>query len=139
MRLEFEGALRSSRIEDPITALNRRLNDQEIWEYEVNYRYDVPDTPYAFGFQLEQDRNSLFRRLDETFDVRVSAPETRLFAEHKTLLGMTVRIEAQNLLNETIIRDRVIFDGDRTGEIIELQNFRRKRGRRISIELSDTF
>lgn len=139
MRLELEGALRSSRIEDPLTALNRRLNDQEIWEYEINYRYDVPDTPYAFGFQIEQDRNSLFRRLDETFDARFSAPETRLFAEHKTLLGMTVRLEAQNLLNESIIRDRVIFDGDRTGDIIELQNFRRQRGRRISLELSDTF
>ena len=139
MRLELEGALRDSEIDDPLTGITRRVNDTEIWEWEVDLRYDVPDTPYAFGGGLEQDRESPFLRLDQSFDGYFDRPESYLFAEHKSLFGMTVRLFAQGLLNEKILRPRIIYDGDRTGDIIEIQNFERARGRRISLELSDTF
>jgi len=139
MRLELEGALRESDIDDPLTGLSRRINNTEIWEWEVDVRYDVPNTPYAFGGGLELDRNSPFLRLDQSFDAFYNRPESYLFAEHKTLFGLNVRLFAQGLLNEKIRRPRIIYDGDRTGDILEIQNFKRGRGRRISLEISDTF
>lgn len=139
MRLELDGALRSSDIDDPVTGLSSRLNNQEIWDYKLRYRYDMPGTPYAFGLEFEQDRNSIFRRLDQTFDGRLNLPESKIFAEHKTLWGMTVRLVGQNLLNEKVVRPRIIFEGDRSGPVSQIQYFERERGRRISLELSDTF
>ncbi len=139
MRLELEGALRDSDIDDPLTGLSRQINDTEIWEWEVDLRYDVPSTPYAFGGGLELDRNSPFLRLDQSFDTFYNRPESYLFAEHKTLFGLNIRLVAQGLLNEKIRRPRIIYNGDRTGDILEIQNFKRGRGRRISLEISDTF
>lgn len=139
MRLELAGALRDSRIDDPITDGKSRLNDQEIWEYDVSLRYDIPQTPYAIGAEFENDQFSIFRRLDQTFNTQLNLPESRIFAEHKELLGMTVRLVGQNIFNEKILRERVIFASDRNGNISEIQNFERQRGRRISIEISDTF
>ncbi len=139
LRIEFEGALRDSDIDDPLTGLSRQINDTEIWEYEIDVRYDMPNTPYAFGGGVERDRDSPFLRLDQSFDGYRNRPESYLFAEHKSLFGMTVRITAQGLFNEKIIRDRLIYEGDRRGDIVEIQNFERARGRRISLELSDTF
>jgi len=139
LRLELEGALRESEIDDPLTGLSRRINDTEIWEWEVDMRYDVPNTPYAFGGGLELDRESPFLRLDQSFNGYYNRPESYLFAEHKTLFGMNIKVVAQGLLNEKIRRPRIIYDGDRTGDILEIQNFKRGRGRRISLEISDTF
>ena len=139
MRLELSGVLRESEIDDPVTLLSRRINQTEIWEWEVDYRYDVPNTPYALGFEIERDRDSPFFRLDESTFVRRDRPETSAFIEHKSILGMTARIVFQGLLDEKILRTRSLFDPDRTGSLVEIQNFERQRGRRISLEISDTF
>ncbi len=139
MRLELSGVLRESEIDDPVTFLSRRINDTEIWEWEVDFRYDVPDTPYALGFEIERDRDSPFFRLDESSFARVDRPEASAFIEHKSVFGITARILFQGILDEKILRTRSLFEPDRTGSIIEVQKFERARGRRVSLEISNTF
>ena len=139
MRLELEGGISDSEIDDPVTGQVRQINDTEIWSWRAEYRYDIPNTPYAFGARLRQRRESPFLRLDQSFDGRRDRPSGRIFAEHKNLLGLNWRVSVQNVLGEKIVRPRVIFDGDRNGEIIELQNFERERGPRLSLQISDTF
>lgn len=139
MRLELEGSLSESEIDDPLTGLPRRLSRTEIWDWEVKYRWDIVGTPYAIGAELEQNRRSPFLRLDQITEGRRDRPDTSIFFDHKDLAGMRFRLVLQNVLNEKIIRPRTIFDGDRLGPIAELQRFERRRGRRLSIRLSDTF
>ena len=139
MRLELEGELGDSKIEDPVTGEQRRINRTDIWSWEVNWRWDIPRTFYAMGLNFEHDRESPFFRLDQTFDTRIDKPFGFAFVEHKNLLGMQVRLYAQNLLNNNIIRPRDIYEIDRNGPLIERQNFSRSRGRRIGIRFSDTF
>lgn len=139
MRLELSGVLRESEIDDPITLLSRRINQTEIWEWEVDYRYDIPSTAYAIGFGLERDRDSPFFRLDESSFTRFDRPESYAFVEHKTFFGMTARIVFQGLLDEKVLRTRALFTPDRNGSITEIQEFERGRGRRLSFEISDTF
>ena len=139
MRLELSGALRESEIDDPVTLLSRRINQSEIWEWEVEFRYDMPNTPYALGFEFERERNSPFFRLDESTFARRDRPESSAFIEHKSILGLTARLRLQNLLGEKILRTRNLYEPDRNGSLIEIQNFERSRGRRVSFEISDTF
>ena len=139
MRLELSGVLRESEIDDPVTLLSRRINQTEIWEWEVDFRYDVPNKPYALGFGFERDRDSPFFRLDESTFARVDRPGSSAFIEHKSIFGITARVVVQGLLDEKILRTRNLFDPDRTGSLVEIQNFERQRGRRISFEISDTF
>lgn len=139
MRLELEGGISDSEIDDPVTGLVRQINDTEIWSWRAEYRYDLPNTPYAVGGRLEQRRESPFLRLDQSFDGRRDRPSSRVYFEHKNLLGLNWQVSVQNVLGEKIIRPRIIFDGDRNGEIIEVQNFERERGPRLSVQVSDTF
>ena len=139
MRLELNGVVRESEIDDPLTLMPRRINQTEIWEWEVDFRYDVPSTPYALGFNFESDRDSPFFRLDESSFARMDRPESFAFIEHKTFLGMTARLTFQGILDEKILRTRSLFSPDRNGSIFEIQEFERKRGRRVSLEFLDTF
>jgi len=139
MRLELNGVVRESEIDDPLTLMPRRINQTEIWEWEVDFRYDVPSTPYALGFNFESDRDSPFFRLDESSFARMDRPESFAFIEHKTFLGMTARLTFQGILDEKILRTRSLFSPDRNGNIFEIQEFERKRGRRVSLEFLDTF
>ncbi|WP_371397711.1 TonB-dependent receptor plug domain-containing protein [Fretibacter rubidus] len=139
MRIEAEGSLADSEIDDPLSGLARRINDTEIWSWELNYRWDIANTPYAIGGELEQRRESPFLRLDQTFDGRRDRPSSFAFIEHKDFYGFQLTLLMQNVLKERIIRPRVIFETDRLGPIAEIQDFDRRRGRRISIQISDTF
>jgi len=139
MRLELEGSLAESEIDDPITNIRRRVNDTELWSWEVNWRWDIPETAYAMGVNFEHDRESIFFRLDQTFAGRLDKPSTFAFIEHKDLLGLQVRLFTQNILDNNIVRPREIFEGDRSGPLIERQFFSRSRGRRIGFRISDTF
>lgn len=139
MRLEMEGGLTDSEIDDPLTGSSRRINDTDLWFYEIDYRWDIPGSPYAIGAEIEHDRESPFLRLDQTFDGRIDSPFVTAFVTHKTLLGMQVSVVAQNILDNTIVRDREIFAPDRLGTLLQAERFDRQRGRRISLTLSDTF
>ncbi len=138
-RLELEGALRDSQIDDPITTLTRRINNTNIWDYEIELRRDIPNTPYAWSLELDQNRQSPFFRLDQSFDVHLDRPSMQFTVSHKDFLGMRLDLTLQNILKFNIERPRIIFDGDRNGNILEIQNFSRSRGRRISLVISDTF
>jgi len=48
-------------------------------------------------------------------------------------------LKAQNLLDFEFERERLIFDGDRLGDLTRRELTNRTRGRRISIEVTDTF
>ena len=139
MRIELEGSLSDSEIDDPVTGLKRRINNTEIWDWSADFRYDIPRSPYAIGGRLRHMRESPFLRLDQTFDGRGDRPRSFLFLDHKNLFGMNWRMSIQNILGQKIVQPRVIFDGDRNGDILEVQFFERERGPRFSLEVSDTF
>jgi len=59
--------------------------------------------------------------------------------KHKDVFGMRLDIFFQNFIRRRIERERLIFDGDRTGDLIGGEFFSRQRGRRMGFSLSDTF
>jgi len=139
MRIEFEGGLRRSRIDDPITGEGRRINRTRLWDYDVTLRHDIPNTPYAWVVSVEQDRRSPFFRINESLNANRFRPQLNLTLTHKNIFGMTLDIRLQNILKQRIIRSRDIFIGDRSGRLDQSEEFDRRRGHRLSLILSDTF
>lgn len=139
MRLEAEAEVNDSRIEDPLTLENRTVNNTTLWEYDIELRHDIPNTPYAWEFEIEQSRGSRFFRLDNVFETRFLRPEARLTFVHKTFLGMQWSVSASNLFNFRSNRERTIFSPNRLGDIVQTETFDRQRGRRLSISVNDTF
>ena len=138
-RLQIGAGARDSNIEDPLTGETRKINQTMNYYYNATLRHDIPKTDYAWFVFAELDEQSPFFRLDQVTDVRRDKPTIEVGVEHKNFLGMRLKLQAENLLNWDVIRDRDIYDTDRLGTVIQREQFRRSRGRRFSIELSDTF
>ena len=139
MRLQLGGSLSDSEIDDPVTGQSRKINDTEEWEYNFDLTHDIPNTDWAWGLGFRQFQNSEFFRIDQIFQPRFERPFSRFDIIHKNVLGMRVQVSFTNFLNLERTQDRFIFDLNRTGDLIEIQEQGRRRGRRIGLTISDTF
>ncbi len=139
MRIEGTGSLQDSSIEDPVTLENRRLNQTDLYYYYLSLRHDIPNTPWAWGANFEQSRESPFFRRDEIRDITFDLPFIDYYITHKNVLGMTVSLKLQNTPHWTLDRERLVYDGDRNSDLVRREFVSRSRGNRISLEISDTF
>lgn len=139
MRIEANGGYQDTRIDDPVTGLSRRFNASSIWSYFAKIQHDIPNTPYAWEVSIEDRDVSKFFRLDQSFGRTFDKPFMAVFLTHKDLFGLNLRVGLQNGLDRAFSRERVIFAPNRTGVVTDIETFRRKRGRRISLIISDTF
>lgn len=139
VRLEFEGEVGDSRIEDPVTGENRRINNNLIWSYRFDLRHDIPNTPYGWEVFIRNDRRSELFRLDQSFLTRNERPFLGASLIHKDIFGIQAELRVTNLLNFIQTRERLIFDGDRNGLLETSEFFARQQGRRVSLTLSNTF
>lgn len=141
LRLEMQGGVGESRIDDPLTGERRQINFNTEYYYQLSARYDIPDSDIALTSSLKNDQQSPFFRLDEEREVRVDKPYLSIGLIHKNVFGMQVSIKGTNLLDNRIIQERQRYLGPdrRLGALTRIERFGRDRGRRLSIVLSDTF
>jgi hypothetical protein len=141
LRLEMDGGIGDSRIDDPLTGASRQVNFNEEYRYSLFARYDIPQSNWAITSQIDNDESSPFYRLDEVRTVDVRKPFLSLGIIHKNFFGMQLSVTGTNLLDNTVIqeRDRYLGADRRLGPLSRIERFERERGRRLSIVLSDTF
>ena len=139
LRLTAEGTLADGSIEDVVTLEDRSLSGDLLWEYKLEARWDIQDTPYAIETEIEQGRFSDRFRIDERTDDVFRRPEFEASLIHKNLFGMQWAAKLQNILDFEFRRERFIFDETRNGDLIQRELTRRQRGQRFSIEVTDTF
>jgi len=139
MRLELEGLMQSSSIDDPVTNVRRTLNDVIKWNYEIELTHDIPNSNWAWGVEFEQFKQDPFFRRDQTFEATFANPFNIFRVTHKDVFGMRLDVFFQNFWEFNVQQERLIFSPDRTGDLIERQFFSRARGKRVGFEISDTF
>jgi len=139
MRLELEGLLQTSSIEDPVTLVNRQINDSFKWRYEIGLSHDIPNSNWAWGVDLEHFQQATFFRRDQSFEAKFANPFNIVRVTHKDVFGMRLDVFFQNFLDFNVQQERLIYSPDRSGELVERQFFSRKRGKRVGFEISDTF
>ena len=139
LRLELRGGVNDSTIDDPVTGLSRKINQTTNWYYDINLTHDIPDSPWAYGIGIEQaDRSTFFRR-DQSFRTRFVGPENIVRLTHKDVFGVRLDVFFQNFVPFKTQRERLIYEGDRLGDIVRRETFSRQRGRRMGFKISDTF
>lgn len=139
LRFELEGGLEDSSIDDPVTGRSRKINDTTVWNYELDITHDIPDTNWAWGLNLRRFKQSTFFRLDQSFEATFQAPSNTASVTYKDVFGMRMDVFFQNFLQNRVERERLIYNGDRTGELIGGELFSRERGKRMGLRLSGTF
>lgn len=139
LRLELEGGLEDSSIDDPITGVSRNISDTVVWTYDVEISHDIPNSNWAWGLELSQFKQSEFFGIDETFEATFVNPRNIARLTHKDVFGMRMDIFFQNFIQRRVERERFTYDGDRAGAFTGGEFFSRERGKRMGLRLSDTF
>ena len=139
LRLELSGGANDSSIDDPVTGQSRKINQTTNWYYDINLTHDFPDSPWAYGIGVEQADSSTFFRRDQSTRNRFIGPENNVRLTHKDIFGVRVDIFFQNFIPFKSQRERLIYDGDRLGDLLRRETYSRERGRRMGFEISDTF
>lgn len=141
LRLEMSGGIGDSKIDDPLNGQTRQINFNVEYDYSLFARYDIPKSDFALTSQIYNDESSPFFRLDEIRTIDVKRPFVSLGLIHKDFFGMQLSVTGTNLLDNIVIqeRDRFLSVDRRLGALTLTERFERQRGRRLTLELSDTF
>lgn len=115
-RLDFVLALQKTRVRDALF-INRPLSNRSISYWSVAFRHDVPGSDLAWGFSGERDVATQFYRLDyQSREINASIVSS-LFVEHKDILGLKIRVTAQNLFNQKELNREIFYLARRDGPV----------------------
>jgi outer membrane receptor for ferrienterochelin and colicins len=87
---------------DPLFGTKRQLNGNRYY-WNVDFRQDIPGTPWTWGLFSEYQSVNYSYRLDSLDRAFGSQPFGLVFLEHKDIFGLKVRFAVANLFNS---RDR---------------------------------
>lgn len=136
VRLQIE----NSNLIDPVTQLERRFDGNDPFQIEVDFRHDIPETDYAWGFGFrDTERARTYRVREEFFD---HPPSTfgSVFVEHKDVLGATVGLRVGNVFDANTTLVRTVYAGPR-GEspVLFTEDRRRDIGQTFRVTVAGNF
>ena len=138
--LTLRANIRNSDVDDPLTGESRHLNGDQIYSISGEFRHDIENTDYAYGFGLYRNSNAPRFRLNNISDFQFDGPDSNIFFEHKDFMGVKLKVSAFNLLEfkEDFRRD-IFTDRRDVGQLDFTEFLNREYGRTISLELSGTY
>jgi outer membrane receptor for ferrienterochelin and colicins len=137
-RFDSNLAQRDTRLRDPLDGEHRRLNGNRAY-WNVEFRHDVPGTPWAWGFFAERQSPNRSYRLDYTNKFWSSRPNTMVFIEEKAIWGLKIRGEVSNLLNSRDRSRAVSYVERRDGPVDYIRSSTITYGRIYRLRVSGTF
>ena len=139
-QLDLEFDLRDSKVDDPLTLIGRRLNNDKESYWRASFRHDIPETDLAYGGVISQFVGAPTYRLNTVSDYNFAGPWSTAFIEHKDVFGMKVIVSLRNLFNGTDDFKRQVFTDRRDQGVLDFTEFRSREFRRfLNIEFSGTF
>ncbi|KCZ90653.1 TonB-dependent receptor plug domain-containing protein [Hyphomonas johnsonii] len=137
--LTFGGEWRESRVEDPLTGIERAFNGSTLYYLDAELRRDIPQTDWALGVYLESYNGNPEYTLNERFHSGSQPPFSYAYVEHKDLLGLTGKLVVANILDQHDWLRRDIYQPNRLGPIVISESRTRHFGPIVTFELSGTF
>ncbi len=135
---------RWSNVDDPLTGRGRRLNDDKIWLWQARFRHDIPKTDWAWGGQIDHLNKSLTYRLNTISTPGgpelQTKPALSVFVEHKSLLGLKIKLELDNVLGTQDKFQRQIFTDRRDiGRLDIIEAYERDFGQTVRLTVNGQF
>jgi hypothetical protein len=104
---------RDSKVTDPITGQERRINNDLTYRWNVDFRQDLPDLKLAWGGDYTDVGYSEAFRLNEEQLREAGAGDLDLFIETTAIKGITLRFAADNIGDQPSYLDRRFFSPNR--------------------------
>jgi hypothetical protein len=139
-RLDMRLNAERSRLIDPVTQLERRMDVFNPFEIRADFRHDVPSTEYAWGFEFRDTAQALSFRIAETTLSYSNATFGAVFVEHKNVLGATVRLRVANVFDGNDVLARTVYAGPRgNAPVLFVEDRRRSNGQSFNLTVSGSF
>ncbi|HEX5007291.1 MAG TPA: TonB-dependent receptor [Hyphomonadaceae bacterium] len=111
--LKITGGARDSRVTDPITGQERRITNDLDYNWNIDFRQDLPELKLAWGGDYTGSGESDVFRLNEHQIRSAGEGDLDLFIETTRFKGMTLRLAADNIGNMPSQTERRFFSPNR--------------------------
>lgn len=138
-KLDARALYQKSRLRDPLTGLRRPFSEEQIALVSLDLRHDIPGTDLAWGSYIEMPDVSPNLRLDYRFHDAPDRPFMLVFAEHKDVLGMKLRVQVNNVLNQKARFYETFYAARRNGPVLRTERMHVAFGQEVRFQLSGTF
>ncbi|RVQ65712.1 TonB-dependent receptor [Croceicoccus ponticola] len=112
-KLDTEAVYEDSSVRDPLSGENRPISGNDWYGASAEFRHDIPRSDVAYGFGASTSKSRPRYYLTETQQEWEGPVFMNVFAEHKNVLGMTVRGEVGNVLGARNRQERTVWNGRR--------------------------
>lgn len=138
-KLDWSASLRDSNIEDGVTGEDRHLSGTRHSHYSVNFRQDLPGTPWAWGLGYQDSSNAPGYGVTQRSYRWDSAGRVGAFIQHKDVIGMNARLNVSNLLDNEERFMRIGHAGTVADPISFVEDRTRASGLHVGLNLSGSF
>lgn len=138
-KLDWSASLRDSSVEDGVTGEDRNLSGTRHSYYSVNFRQDLPGTPWAWGLGYQDSNSAPGFGVTQTTYRWDSPSRVGAFVQHKDIVGMSARLSVSNLLDAEERFIRVGHTGTVSDPIAFVEDRTRSNGLQVGLNLSGSF
>lgn len=138
-KFDYTMRVAESRLDDPLTGETREINAQEDFFVSLDFRHDVAGTDWAWGGNYTNFDLAPVLRLDQVHQMSITPYLTRVFVEHKDVLGARVTATLTNLVDASEDLERAVYVDRREGPLDFVERRERKFGPILTITISREF
>ena len=112
-KIDLTAGFERTSVRDPLSGDKRPISGTRDRFASASFRYDIPDSDIAWGFDVSHDHFARSYRLTEISRSWEGPVWLGAFVEHKDVFGLTVRAGVMNLLDARHRFERTVYDGRR--------------------------
>ena len=134
-------SVRDSWVKDSFTNETRRFNNYHRGEFNWGFRHDIPQWRLNYGVEMRNRIDGGTKRWDiEDLENDHADPYFTGFLEFIAFDDVTFRLDARNLSDVEVCRDRIRYVGHIASNVLEeVEYMCRNFGRTVSLKVSGTF
>ncbi len=129
----------TSKVKDPILGNTRKISGDFYKSYELSFRQDFNDTPWAIGAVIDYQEQAPSVRIDEVSFNNKSRGTLYFFVEHKNVMGLTVKAFAWNLLGAENRFRRMVYSDRLADEVLFSERRSRNFGYSYTLVIEGAF
>ena len=138
-KLDTSLALQTTNVRDPLLLTNRPISSRSRFYWSLDFRHDIPNTPWAWGAFAENNGDNGFYRLDYFGRDFRTGPFTSVFIEHKDVFGLKVRASVLNPTGQREKSNELYYLNRRDGPLDFSRNSEFQYGTFYRVAISGTF
>jgi hypothetical protein len=139
-RLDIQAIKRWMHERDPFTGETRPFSYDQEGLLSIDFRHDIPSSRWAWGANLFHNDSAPYARRFEEGHEWEGPFFGGVFVENKNVLGLTVRVQADNLTNARNRVSRTVFAASRPdGAVLFTENTNRRIGPIFRLQVSGNF